>query len=462
MLTAGRRQRGPKISFGVGRHKRVVRKTSSMLSDFSNHDEDDKTLSLREEDPLQSKCAPTLASASEQDQERESNNCGLAGVEACSDQSSRGSGVLDADRLDDCPSALEAQLRQRTFPTLSREEVQVGALLGEGAFSVVHEVKGLKLKIDSAAVHSNEMQELRKDLVQSVYKEEVMYHGRATDASYAIKFLRRGLVKTPKGFYQAALDLSREIAIMSRLEHPHILSIRAVSRGGTAIFAETGHFDSYFVVTDRLSDTLQQRIKEWRTSPAYHTMETTPKTIMKTQYMHQLALALAFLHEKRICYRDLKTENIGFLDSACQPLQLFDFGLARILPPVVDGNENATYHMSIAGTTRYMAPEIMSNGRYNLKVDVHSYAMVCYEMLAEGKAFPTLSIDSMYDFVYKRGIRPHLSHLDAPKALKEMITQSWCPNHEDRRSMQDICESVPLILTELEDHLHEMENAAEC
>ena len=63
-------------------------------------------------------------------------------------------------------------------------------------------------------------------------------------------------------------------------------------------------------------------------------------------------------------------------------VKLFDFGLAKMMPPI--GNSyNDQFVMSGAGSPRYMAPEIL-NGEptYNLKADVYTFGMVLWEVLA--------------------------------------------------------------------------------
>merc|ERR1712176_537801 len=106
------------------------------------------------------------------------------------------------------------------------------------------------------------------------------------------------------------------------------------------------------------------------------------KFVLKTNYAFQLARALAYIHEHRIIYRDLKPQNIGLLGHT---VKLFDFGLSRALPEPESvssiARENECFLMSFAGTTKYMAPEMFTTRRYNLKADVYSWSLVFYEML---------------------------------------------------------------------------------
>ncbi|XP_039292875.1 serine/threonine-protein kinase S6KL-like [Nilaparvata lugens] len=68
-------------------------------------------------------------------------------------------------------------------------------------------------------------------------------------------------------------------------------------------------------------------------------------------YVAEIALALDFLHNSGVIYRDLKLENV-LLDEEGHT-QLIDFGLAKWLPY----NKRTS---TICGTLQYMAPEILS------------------------------------------------------------------------------------------------------
>lgn len=75
--------------------------------------------------------------------------------------------------------------------------------------------------------------------------------------------------------------------------------------------------------------------------------------------------------ETPILHRDLKSQNVLLFDS-CQTVKICDFGIStpqRIL--MTKG----------AGTYNWMAPEVSSTKKYNIKADVYSWSMVLYEMI---------------------------------------------------------------------------------
>ncbi|XP_036392811.1 rhodopsin kinase grk7a-like [Megalops cyprinoides] len=90
-------------------------------------------------------------------------------------------------------------------------------------------------------------------------------------------------------------------------------------------------------------------------------------------YTAQIATGLLHLHAMDIVYRDMKPENV-LLDSQGQ-CRLSDLGLAVELP----AGKTITQK---AGTTGYMAPEILKEEPYWLSVDWWALGCTIYEMVA--------------------------------------------------------------------------------
>ena len=61
-------------------------------------------------------------------------------------------------------------------------------------------------------------------------------------------------------------DLALEAEFLASLNHPHIMKLRGVAFDGTSGF-ETGP-TGYFLIIDRLFETLTDRIKRWKKSSA--------------------------------------------------------------------------------------------------------------------------------------------------------------------------------------------------
>jgi serine/threonine protein kinase len=347
--------------------------------------------------------------------------------------------------------------------SLNRREIQLGSLLGKGAFNKVYEVQDIQL-----GTHDN------NDPARAAIA------ANARSGRFCLKRLKQRLTRgSPNAFTTAAANLMMEAQFLGQLDHPHILKLRGTAFGGSSSFA-TGHHDSYFLILDRLSETLEQRIHStWNARRDPHALRVMPlneSALMaeKAQYALQLASALTHLHERRIVFRDMKPANVGFQDKTT--LQLFDFGLARELPTAM-GLPNELFHMTQhAGTRPYTAVEVATTGLYNDKADVYSWAMVVYEMMTEQLPFTELasstgehhknkhhklkhnySHDDFVRAVFCNHVRPSFARTKAPvpvpATIQGLLNQCWRADLFVRPTMQQASDQLQRIIhTELLQH----------
>ena len=141
---------------------------------------------------------------------------------------------------------------------------------------------------------------------------------------YAVKRLRHELVKDDDRFERAAIDLILEGQLLCAMNHPHIVGIRGWNGAGADAFRSLMYSD-YFLVLDRLSEGLDERIEEWRGNlRKYRSRLAIPwlkqKSVSKMhnllrariQVAHDLASAIEYMHGRRIINRDIKSGKLLF------------------------------------------------------------------------------------------------------------------------------------------------------
>jgi serine/threonine protein kinase len=356
-----------------------------------------------------------------------------------------------------------------------RSEILTGKLLGRGGFSDVYEITAFQLNQPLHSRLTTQQRQLRE------HYQQLATNSATGQGRYAIKHLQEGLLlrsdssssKATTAFHHAASDLAVEAAYLSALNHENIITVRGLPVEGLQALAN-GRHDGYFIILDRVEETLQDRMGQWKAEPASASSDASIQE--KGEYALQLASAISYLHERRIIFRDLKPHNIGISSSSSNScggstLKLFDFGLCRELParatasPCTDSSKSATseeeefceeiYTMSGVGTRRYMATEIFNTSQYNDKVDVYSWSMILYEMLELHKPYASYSVTDHTRYVCGNGERPVLvnflkqSHPTIQKQrLCKLLEQSWCESIVDRLSMKEAQWQLRSILQE--------------
>lgn len=348
-----------------------------------------------------------------------------------------------------------------------RSEIKTGALVGAGSFSEVFEItsfdlnKGKKLSKKSI---TSEMAPSRRRKRQDLIEEhenhvQDLYTGKALKSRYVIKQLHQKLLADPKLFRRALKDLATEVNIMGSLDHPHIAQLHATAMGGTDAVTKSGKHDSYFIILDRLVQTLDNRIDAWnlekiRTGPSYYldNATNTDRMALKANYALQIASGLKHLHERRIIFRDLKPQNIGFKEvhpdhPERDVLALFDFGLSRKMPAPEKANSDGLFRMSLVGTRRYMAPEVVISKTYDERADVYSFALVFYEITCQTRPYDGIQREEHKQFICKEGKRPKIySYFGFPPELERMLRFAWAQDIKQRVSMKEICETLQQYL----------------
>ena len=234
----------------------------------------------------------------------------------------------------------------------------------------------------------------------------------------AMKCLRPKLRSTEEQFMIGVEDLVHETVILSSLDHPNIIKIHGRAGGD-----KMG--DGYFILLDRLQETLDDRIECWLKKYG----SKSPPALKQVKVVKALADALTFLHDRQIVFRDLKPANVGFDGKGV--LKLFDFGFAIELK----NGDGLLYDR--AGTPRYMAPEVGLDKGYKLPADVYSFSILLWQVFALKKPFPKIkTVDEYTKVVFRNGERPKAGK-NWPQEMKRMMEDGWSEDPNQRPSMKD-------------------------
>lgn len=235
--------------------------------------------------------------------------------------------------------------RAKTMPILRHDQMELGALLGEGSFSSAFSIKSI-----------------------------VDYEGaeRLPEPSQlVVKVLRKKLLRNPPMLAACAADICKEGLLLSRLSHPNVLSIHAWAPNSVHAFGN-GRHDATFLVLGRLATTLSDKLRDWRLlkqnmygNNRGFLSNILPASKSKLQakwksfeermnVMDSLTDAVVYLHAQQILHRDLKPDNIGF--DAQGVLKVFDFDVARVLPMTLRQSPTACFKMTKrVGSPRYVS-----------------------------------------------------------------------------------------------------------
>lgn len=98
------------------------------------------------------------------------------------------------------------------------------------------------------------------------------------------------------------------------------------------------------------------------------------------------------MHKRNIVHRDIKPENILMqsLDPKNLNIKITDFGFANFYDPSEGGMSDQL------GSPLYMAPEIVKNIKYDMKVDIWSLGIITYILLTGSAPFSGKSKEEIY------------------------------------------------------------------
>uniref|UniRef100_A0A3P8U9W1 Serine/threonine-protein kinase DCLK2 n=1 Tax=Amphiprion percula TaxID=161767 RepID=A0A3P8U9W1_AMPPE len=210
---------------------------------------------------------------------------------------------------------------------------------------------------------------------------------RSTGKEFALKIIDKAKCRGKEHL------IENEVAVLRRVKHPNIIML---------IEEVDTPSDLYLVMELVKGGDLFDAI----TSSAKYTERDA--SIM----VYNLAGALKYLHSMNIVHRDIKPENLLVFEypDGTKSLKLGDFGLATVV-------EGPLY--TVCGTPTYVAPEIIAESGYGLKVDIWAAGVITYILLC---GFPPFrSENNLQEDLFDQIL---LGRLDFPSPYWDNITDS--------------------------------------
>ena len=265
------------------------------------------------------------------------------------------------------------------------------------------------------------------------YYEVIKKIGEGASAKvYKVKEKSTGFIRAMKQVEKSKLPdvkyFETEIKILTLLDHPNIVRLFEV-------FEDQKNF--YLIMELCTGGNLLTKMKN-----------NKYKEKKAAIIMEQIVSAIAYCHERGICHRDLKPQNILFCDeSSNSQIKVVDFGIGKIFDPSLTNlqseiNNSENNHKlkkmdSTIGTMYFFSPEVIK-GSYNEKCDIWSLGIILYFMLCGYPPFSGENDNQLIQNILNGKLNfPKTEWKNISDSAKDLISKMLCPEKK-RLSAKEI------------------------
>jgi len=290
---------------------------------------------------------------------------------------------------------------------------------------------------DQAFFSEAEAEQPGSFLIDASEVELIDLIGEGSTASVYLGKFRGNVIAVKEifGFQEGFITaFQRELDVYVKVKHPHIIDFLGVisSSGPLQLCLE-------FCAGGSLWDLL------------YNKQDVSLAWWQRIVMLYDTATAVAHLHSfiPKVVHRDLKSLNVLLLQPVNgehdEPnVKLCDFGFAR-------EHDGAATMTKGAGTSHWMAPEVISGTEYTEMADTFSFAMIIYEVVCRRVPFMDEEPTSVPQII-KSGGRPWCKGLELkteggisaeiPPGLLSLMESCWVQDAHQRPTFEKIWQDL--------------------
>ncbi|RXG58507.1 Serine/threonine-protein kinase DCLK1 [Armadillidium vulgare] len=294
---------------------------------------------------------------------------------------------------------VSVELPQEIYPFEINSRYLVGQILGDGNFAVVRYCMNRETKME--------------------YALKIISKGKCSGKEHMIEITTNYTESEAKRMLKDLVSALHYLHQINIISHPNIVSL----------IEEYESRDYLYLVMELvrggdLFDAIASATKY---------TESEASSMLK-----DLVSALHYLHQRNIVHRDIKPENLlvecgSFGETR---LKLGDFGLAvEVTEPL----------HTVCGTPTYVAPEILAETGYGLKVDIWAAGVITYILLCGFPPFvsATNNQEELFDQIlhgYYKFHSPYWDDISLP--AKELIVKMIKVDTEERFTASQVLNHI--------------------
>ena len=232
-----------------------------------------------------------------------------------------------------------------------------------------------------------------------------------------------------------------EVSLQCRFQHPFILQLLGASIRPLVIVLELAPLGA---LSNVLSEKANKQNVEWIEKYNATAPPPMPGGVLGHRLTFKIAmqviLAIEYLHNNKVIYRDLKAQNIllfSLNETDVVNVKLSDYGISIVAQP--------SFNKGQEGTPGYFPPEAIPQRNVEnvitTKVDIFAFGMVLYELITGRYPFYPRTAHQEVIKAVLNGINPDIRGQNRTPCcpnIIDLMNECWKRNPQDRPTAQDI------------------------